>query len=169
MNIDLQPTLRGTLVELRPLRVDDWPALFAVASDPLIWEQHPQRERYREEVFREFFDGAIATGSAFAVLDRQDGRIIGSTRYHGHDADRREIEIGWTFLARSHWGGRHNGEMKQLMLHHAFQFVDHVIFVIGVNNLRSQLAVGKIGGSLVGPHPEREGNLVFRITRDRTP
>ena len=169
MNIDLQPTLRGTLVELRPLRVDDWPALFAVASDPLIWEQHPQRERYREEVFREFFDGAIATGSAFAVLDRQDGRIIGSTRYHGHDADRREIEIGWTFLARSHWGGRHNGEMKQLMLRHAFQFVDHVIFVIGVNNLRSQLAVGKIGGSLVGPHPEREGNLMFRITRNGTP
>lgn len=165
---DLQPTLRGNLVELRPLMADDWVALFAVASDPLIWEQHPQRERYREHVFREFFDGAIATGSAFAVLDAADGRIIGSTRYHGHDTERREIEIGWTFLARSHWGGRHNGEMKALMLRHAFTFAESVIFVIGATNVRSQLAVQRVGATLVGPHPERDGNLVFRIHNHMT-
>lgn len=172
MAFDLQPTLRGALLEIRPLRPEDWDALYAVASDPLIWEQHPQRERYKEEVFREFFRVAIESRSAFAVIDLQDGRVIGSSRYNGYDEGQSEIEIGWTFLARSHWGGRYNGEMKRLMLQHAFQFVNSVIFVIGSQNFRSQRAIQKIGGVLVGSRldGDRE-SLVFRIVKpspDRT-
>lgn len=172
MSFDLQPTLRGSLLELRPLRPEDWGPLYAVASDPLIWEQHPQRERYKEEVFREFFLVAIASRSAFAVIDLQDGRVIGSSRYHGYDESQSEIEIGWTFLARSHWGGRYNGEMKQLMLQHAFQFVNSVIFLIGPQNFRSQRAIQKIGGVLVGSRVDGDReSLVFRIAKpslDRT-
>src|SRR6185312_15160356 len=78
---DLQPTLRGNLVHLRPLRESDFEALFAVASDPLIWEQHPASDRYQEPVFRDFFRGGIESGGAFLVLDATTGAVIGSTRY----------------------------------------------------------------------------------------
>lgn len=165
MPFELQPTLSGTLLELRPLQPDDFEELYAVASDPLIWEQHPESDRYREDRFRVFFSGALASGGALAALDAADGRMIGSSRYHGHDPDRSEIEIGWTFLARSHWGGRYNGEMKRLMLDHAFRFVDTVVFMVGITNYRSQRALEKIGGVRAGT---REANgrpsLVYRIT-----
>lgn len=165
---DLQLTMRGAYVELRPLRAEDWEAVFAVASDPLIWEQHPERERYREDIFREFFRVALETGSAYAVIDRADGRVIGSTRYHGYDEEKSEIEIGWTFLARSHWGGRYNGEMKRLMLEHAFGFVENVVFVVGVDNIRSQTAVQRIGGVLAGPRiANGRESVEYRIRKDQ--
>jgi RimJ/RimL family protein N-acetyltransferase len=166
MTVDWQPTLVGELIELRPLEPDDWDALFAVASDPLIWEQHPDRLRYQEDVFREFFRVALETQSAFVAIDRRDGRIIGSSRYFGHDPIAREVEIGWSFLARSHWGGRYNGEMKALMLAHAFQFVDHVIFVIGPDNIRSQRAVQKLG-AVLGDNRDVRGadRVVYRLSK----
>ncbi|CAN5790297.1 GNAT family protein [soil metagenome] len=150
MPVDLQPTLRGSLVELRPLRADDWTALYAVASDPLLWAQHPASDRYQEDVFKEFFRVALESRSALIAIDAKDGTVIGSSRYHGYDDVARAIEIGWTFLARSHWGGRHNGQMKQLMLDHAFQFADRVIFAIGPQNIRSRRAIERIGGVLIG-------------------
>lgn len=143
---DLQPQLSGELIELRPLAAEDWDELFAVASDPLIWEQHPESDRYKEEVFTIFFTEAIACGGAFVIIDKKSGQIIGSTRFYGHDPEESEIEIGWTFLARKYWGGRYNRELKQLMLTHAFKFVERVIFYIGETNIRSQLATEKIGG-----------------------
>jgi N-acetyltransferase len=165
MVFDLQPTLRGKLVDLRPLRPDDYRALYAVASDPLIWEQHPNNDRFKEEVFAAFFREAIQSGGALAAIDVRDGRIIGSSRFHGHDQEKREVEIGWTFLARSHWGGAFNGEMKQLMLRHAFRYVDGVIFIIGAQNTRSQKAVEKIGGIRVGTRPGADGSdkVVYEI------
>jgi RimJ/RimL family protein N-acetyltransferase len=166
MPFDLQPTLTGSLLTLRPLRADDWEPLYAVASDPLIWEQHPQSNRYEEAVFRDFFQTAIESNSALVAIDRKDGRIVGSSRYHGYDEERGEIEIGWSFLARSHWGGHYNGEMKRLMLDHAFQFVDNVIFLIGPQNFRSQRAVEKIGAVLVDSRFARgHESLVFRIRK----
>jgi RimJ/RimL family protein N-acetyltransferase len=165
---DLQPVLTGSTIELRPLREEDFAELFAVASDPLIWEQHPQPDRCTEPVFRQFFRGAIESGGAFAVLDRNDGRIIGSSRFAGYDEARSEIEIGWTFLARSHWGGMYNREMKRLMLAHAFQFVQRVIFRVGPDNRRSRRALEKIGASHVGSEqdPRRGTSALYAIARD---
>jgi RimJ/RimL family protein N-acetyltransferase len=145
---DLQPTLEGTLVTLRPLRPQDWQPMFAVASDPLIWELHPEPTRYQEAVFRRFFDSGLEAGSALAILAGDSGRIIGSSRYYGHDPQWLEIEIGWTFLERAYWGGRYNREVKRLMLQHAFGFVDTVVFWVGEHNLRSRRAMQKIGGVL---------------------
>jgi RimJ/RimL family protein N-acetyltransferase len=165
---ELQPTLSGDLVELRPLRAEDFDALYAVAADPLIWEQHPERERYREEVFRRFFREAMESGGAFLILDRSSGQVVGSTRYFGYDPRQSEIEIGWTFLARSHWGGRYNGEMKRLMLEHAFQFVEHVVFLVGPRNFRSRKAVEKIGGVERGTRiANGRESIVYEITADR--
>ena len=166
MPFELQPTLKGDLIHLRPLRPEDFDALFLVASDPLIWEQHPERNRYTKERFRAYFKGGLDSGGALIVLDAKTGAIIGSSRYSGYDAAGSEIEIGWTFLARSHWGGRYNGEMKRLMLRHAFQFVDHVVFLIGEENIRSQRAVEKIGAVRAGARVDSRGQdrVVFRIS-----
>jgi len=147
-DFELQPHLVGSLVELRPLKPEDWGALFEVASDPLIWVQHPDSERYREDVFREFFQGALDSGGAFVALDRETRKIIGSSRYWQYAPERSEIEIGFTFLARSYWGGKYNGEMKRLMLDHAFNFVNTVVLVVGTGNIRSRKAVERIGGVL---------------------
>ena len=158
MSFDLQPNLKGDLIELRPLRPEDWDDLFAVASDPLIWKQHPESDRYKEEVFRTFFQGALESGGAFVVIDAKSKQIIGSTRFHGYDPEKSEVEIGWTFLARKYWGGRHNREMKQLMLAHAFQFVDNVVFYVGENNMRSRRATEKIGAIKSGMVKKVYGN-----------
>ena len=161
---ELQTHLVGDLVELRPLRPEDWEGLFAVASDPLIWEQHPAYDRYQEEVFKEFFQEALESGGALVVIDRTTQDIIGSSRYFGYDPEKREIEIGWTFLARSHWGGKYNGEMKRLMLRHAFQFVERVVFLVGPTNFRSQKAVERIGGVRTGRREtDLHGKLVEHI------
>jgi len=166
MSFDLQPTLLGRILELRPLREEDFAELYTAASDPLIWEQHPANDRYRESVFREFFRGAMESGGAFAVLDAKDRRMIGSTRFANYRPAESEIEIGWTFLARSHWGGAFNGEMKQLMLRHAFQYVQRVVFVVGPSNMRSRRAVEKIGGVLAGTRTDSSGreSVVYAIT-----
>ena len=165
MFFDLQPTLKGELLELRPLRPQDFQDLFAVASDPLIWEQHPNNDRYQEEVFQEFFRGALESRGALVALDRKDGRVIGSSRFHGYDAEKSEIEIGWTFLARAYWGGLYNREMKNLMMTHAFRFVDSVVFVVGKQNYRSQKALEKIGAVRIGSRPDSSGrdSFLFQI------
>ncbi|HVB38466.1 MAG TPA: GNAT family N-acetyltransferase [Vicinamibacterales bacterium] len=162
---DLQPTLRGQLVELRPLRAEDYDDLYAVASDPLIWEQHPARNRHEDAVFRTFFQEGLASGGAFVVTDVATGKVIGSSRYYGYDPEKREVEIGWTFLARSHWGGRYNGEMKKLMVEHALPFVDRVVLLIGPTNYRSQRAAEKIGAVRVGStYRFGHDNYVYDIT-----
>jgi len=137
-----------------------------VAADPLIWEQHPAKDRYQQEQFRVFFREALESGGALVAIDTKDGRVIGSSRFHGYDGDKSEVEIGWSFLARSHWGGRYNGEMKQLMLQHAFRFVDRVVFLVGLHNRRSQRAVEKLGGMRVGSRPDASGrdSIVYEIT-----
>ena len=168
MPFNLQPTLKGKLLSLRPLRPEDYRDLYGVAADPLIWEQHPSSDRYQEEVFRKFFADAIDSGGALIAIDLQDGRVIGSSRFHSYYPEKSEIEIGFTFLARSHWGGIYNGEMKQLMMRHAFQFVENVVFVIGPRNFRSRKAVEKIGGVLVGAKLDVNGRerVVYKITRN---
>jgi RimJ/RimL family protein N-acetyltransferase len=166
---DPQPVLIGELLELRPLRADDFDALFQAASDPLIWEQHPQHNRHEEATFRAFFQEALTSGGALVALDRANGQVIGSSRYYGYDSDQSVIEIGWTFLARAYWGGRYNGEMKRLMLEHAFKWVRRVIFIIGPDNRRSQRAVEKIGGVYAGTTTDARGQarVVYELTPAR--
>ncbi len=166
MPFDLQPILKGEMLELRPLQTEDFHDLYAVAADPLIWAQHPSKDRYKEEVFKLFFREAMESGGALIAIDSKDDRVIGSSRFHRYDKENSEIEIGWTFLARSHWGGIYNREMKQIMLRHAFRFVSSVIFLVGPQNLRSQRAVEKIGGVLVGSRTDGGGreSFVYQIT-----
>ena len=166
MPFEPQPTLIGDLLMLRPLRSDDFEDLYAVASDRLVWEQHPDSDRYKRDVFEEFFRIAIESGGALTAIDLADGRVIGSSRFHGYDSEKGEVEIGWTFLARSHWGGRFNGEMKKLMLEHALKFVNSVVFLIGPTNIRSQRAIERIGAVRDGSRLNSAGreSFVYRIS-----
>ena len=164
--MDRQPTLTGELVRLRPLEAADFEALYAIASDPLLWEQHPSKERAELAGFERWFEEAVASEGALVIIDTQDDRIIGSSRFAAYDPVRRDVEIGWTFIARSHWGGPYNAEAKKLMLDHAFRFVDAVLFRVHTGNLRSQRAVEKLGAVRIGvePHPEGHGdNYLFRV------
>jgi RimJ/RimL family protein N-acetyltransferase len=169
MAFDFQPTLKGPLLELRPLRSEDFEALYAVASDPLIWEQHFARDRHQRSVFSEFFQKAIESGGALLAIDSMNGEVIGSSRFHGYDPARSEIEIGWSFLARAYWGGAYNRELKQLMLQHAFQFVERVVLLVVPENIRSRRAVEKIGGVHIGLRPDYTGrqSFVYEIIRPR--
>ncbi|MBC3882456.1 GNAT family N-acetyltransferase [Undibacterium sp. LX40W] len=163
----LQPILTGELITLRPLQSEDFDRLYDVASDPLIWEQHPARDRYQESVFRKFFDEGIASGGAFLINDNSSGQIIGSSRYCAYSEHLSEIEIGYTFLGRDYWGGRYNAELKYLMLRHAFQFIDSVMFVVGDRNFRSQQAVLKLG-ALADPSEKQKHSdrIIFRLRKE---
>jgi RimJ/RimL family protein N-acetyltransferase len=150
MNFNLQPTLADAVVRLEPLQVDDFEKLYVVASDPMIWEQHPNKDRYQKEVFANFFKGAVESKGAFLIYDVQTGALIGSTRYYELDETAKSIAIGYTFLARSHWGTTYNRSAKLLLAKHAFQYIDTLIFHIGSNNIRSQKAIAKLGVQKIG-------------------
>lgn len=166
---DLQPTLTGTTLLLRPLSTTDFDGLYTAAADPLLWAQHPESNRHEKPVFQRFFDGALASGGALTAIERASNRIIGTSRYRWEEAEPEALEIGWTFVERSQWGTGANKEMKRLMLDHAFRLVDIVIFRIGSENWRSRRAVEKIGGeyfkSLVAENGQ--AGVVYRLTRER--
>lgn len=172
ITFELKPTRTGRLVVLRPLKASDWDELYTAASDPLIWEQHPESTRHQREVFRRYFDGAMESGGAFAVIEPKSGRIIGSSRFCNLKAKESEVEVGWTFLTREFWGGAHNGEMKQLLIGHALQFVERVVFVVGENNVRSQRALEKIGARFwkkqetPGPGGATQKSVIYAVTRN---
>lgn len=148
MTPDLQPTLRGATITLRPIAAADWNALFTVASDPLIWAVHPAHDRWREPVFRRFFDEALASGGGLVATDAASGAVVGFSRYDRERVEPGEVEIGWSFLARDRWGGAANAEMKRLMIGHALRYFDRVVFLVGETNIRSRRAMEKIGGRL---------------------
>lgn len=157
MTPDRQPVLTGDRVALRPMTAADRDALYAVASDPLIWEVHPAHDRWQRPVFDAFFDAGLASGGALVILDRASGTVIGASRYDHYRSEADEIEIGWTFLARAYWGGGYNGEVKRLMLAHIHRFVGTVVFQVGEDNIRSRRALEKIGAVL---RPGREMRMM---------
>jgi len=157
-------------VVLRPLKEEDFEALYAVASDPLIWEQHPNPDRYKFEVFRTYFKGAIESKGAFLILNHENQEILGCTRFYDVEPEKDQIKIGYTFFSRSCWGRGINPLVKKLMIDHAFQFVSTIIFHVGEKNIRSRIAMERLGATYIGEEevsyygesPKR--NIVYRLT-----
>jgi N-acetyltransferase len=156
-DFNLQPTLSGERLLLRPLLPGDQEPLWEVARDPLVWEQHPDQTRYRHDGFLSFFEESLQSQGAFAVIDRLSGRIIGSSRYYELNPQTAEVAIGYTFIERAAWGGTVNREMKKLMIDHAAQWVKTIWFHVGTQNWRSRRAMEKIGAEAV-----REGERLMR-------
>jgi RimJ/RimL family protein N-acetyltransferase len=170
--MELQPQhLKNDLVILTPLKTEDFELLYAVASDPLIWEQHPNPDRYKKEVFQNYFKGALESGGALTVKNAANGEIIGCSRYYDYLPDKKQIKIGYTFFGRSSWGKGFNNATKELMIRHAFAGVETIIFHVGVNNFRSRRAMEKLGAELLGfedvayyGEPTRQ-NCVYAINK----
>jgi N-acetyltransferase len=146
----LQPVLENDQILLLPLQNDDFEAVYQAASDPLIWEQHPNKDRWKRAVFATFFEGAIQSGGAFKIMDKATDTVAGSTRIYDYDPEQSLILIGYTFYARAYWGKGINLAVKQLMLDYLFQYVEKVHFHIGALNVRSQVAIGRLGAQKVG-------------------
>lgn len=168
----LQPILENELIRMEPLQEKDFERLYAVASDPLVWEQHPNKNRYKREVFETFFNGAMDSGGAFLVLDKASGDVVGSSRFYDLNQENSEVLIGYTFIGRKFWGGKYNPAMKKLMLDHAFKHLDNVVFHIGAKNIRSQKAIEKLGATKIAEIDvayigETETlNFIYRIRKE---
>lgn len=170
--MNIQPILENDNVKLVPLDPTDFEQLFAVASDPKIWEQHPNKDRYKREVFENFFQGAMESGGAFKIIEKNTVEMAGSTRFYDYNADDNSIFIGYTFYATKFWGSKLNPQVKKLMLDYIFQFVDKVNFHVGKDNIRSQKAMEKLGAKKMDElnvayfgEPEKL-NVVFGISKN---
>ncbi|WP_142682881.1 GNAT family N-acetyltransferase [Chitinophaga polysaccharea] len=173
MKFSIQSILENEQVILYPLQEEDFETLYAVASDPRIWEQHPNRDRWKKDVFRTFFDGAIQSKGAFKIVDKQTGEIVGSTRMYDYNETENSILIGYTFYATQYWGKGINKAVKTMMLDYLFQFVSKVYFHIGASNIRSQIAIGRIGAEKVGEQEvayfgeKPKLNFVYAIDKEK--
>ena len=156
---DLQPTLAGATLLLRPLAPEDFDALHAAACDPEIWALHPEPTRWQREVYARYFESGLACGGALVAVERSSGVVVGSSRYYHWKPESGEITVGYTFLVRRLWGGTANAELKRLMLDHAFGFASEVRFEVGRDNLRSRRAMEKLGAELLGERPAPAGSL----------
>lgn len=173
MNINIQPELENEKAILYPLQEKDFEALYAVASDPEIWEQHPDNDRWKKEVFKTFFDLAMQSKGAFKIVDKMTGNIIGSTRLYNYNEQKNCIFIGYTFYDVAYWGNGINRLVKNTLLDYIFQYVSKVYFHIGANNIRSQVAIERIGADKIAeevvtyPDGESRLNFVYVISKGK--
>lgn len=169
--INFQPTLENELVRAIPLKEEHFEQLYSAASDPLIWKQHPNKNRWQRVVFENYFKGAMESGGAFLVSDSATGEVIGSSRFSDYIADKKSVSVGYTFFARSHWGTGHNYALKTLMLNHIFHYVDAVNFYIGAENKRSQISLERYGAKKIGEEEiayygeTSKLNFVYQLTK----
>ncbi len=172
-HINLQPVLQNDSVLLQPLQLSDFERLYKLARDPEVWSMHPNKDRYKREVFQNFFRGALESGGAFLIIDKSDNAVIGSTRFYDYDAESKSILIGYTFYGKAYWGRGFNAQVKKLMLDYIFRFVDTVDFHVGRDNLRSVRAMEKLGAENTGEQEiayygeAPKINIIFRITKEQ--
>lgn len=172
MTFNIQPILENEQIVLYPLQESDFEEMYLVVSDPKIWEQHPNKDRWKKTVFRNFFDGAMQSNGAFKIIDKTTGKIIGSTRYYDYNETENHILIGYTFYDTSCWGKGINLMVKKLMLDYIFQFVPKVRFHIGAGNLRSQIAISRLGVEKIGEEEiayfgePSKLNFIYEITKE---
>ncbi|MXV53056.1 GNAT family N-acetyltransferase [Pedobacter sp. HMF7647] len=172
MTFSIQPILQNDRAVLYPLKPDDFDALYEVASDEKVWEQHPNKDRWKKDVFETFFDGAMASKGAFKIIDGASGEVAGSTRFYDYNPEDNSIFIGYTFYGTRFWGTGLNLAVKRIMLDYIFQYVNAVYFHIGATNLRSQIAIVRLGAIKVGEqtvayHGETPKlNFVYEIKKE---
>lgn len=173
MSIPIQPMLENELVQLNPLQASDFEELYSLASDPLVWEQHPNKNRWKREVFETFFNGAMESQGAFKIIEKQTGRAIGSSRFYDFNESENSILIGYTFYGREFWGKGFNLSVKKLMLDYIFNYVSKVYFHIGAGNVRSQIAIGRVGAVKVAEEniayygEEEKLNFIYALSKDQ--
>ena len=173
MTIDINPRLEDEKLILSPLQENDFEELYMAASNPEIWEQHPNKNRWRRDVFKVFFDGAIKSKGAFKIVDKSTGKVIGSTRFYDYNPKDQSILIGYTFFAKEYWGKGMNHMVKRMMLDYIFQFVSIVNFHVGAENVRSQISISRLGVTKIAEEEvtyfgeEPKLNYVYTINKEQ--
>lgn len=178
-----QPMLAGRLVELRPLTADHRGALLEAAADGQLWNMTltrvPGEKTVDDYLAVALADRAAGKAMPFLLVERSDGRPIGSTRYWKMDAANRKLEIGHTWLAQSFQRSGANTEAKFLLLRHAFEEMAcvRVQFTTDVLNERSRAAILRIGATQEGilrherimPDGRKRDSVRFSIIDDEWP
>lgn len=172
MSFSIQPILQRENILLTPLEENDFDQLHVAASNPEIWEQHPNKNRWQKEVFQNFFEGAILSKGAFKIIDTNTKAIIGSTRFYDYNKEDNSILIGYTFFDKTYWGKGINPLVKSMMLDYIFQHVTSVDFHIGAANIRSQIAIERLGVTKIGEQEviyfgeESKLNSIYRLSKE---
>ena len=172
MNFSIQPTLENENIKLITLQESDFERLFVVASDREVWAMHPNKERYKRQVFQNFFTGALQSKGAFLIIDKNSDEVLGSTRFYDFNEKDKSIFIGYTFYGIKSWGKNINSSVKKMMLDYIFDFVDKVVFHVGADNIRSVKAMNKLGAENLGEEEvayfgeASKMNVVFQIKKE---
>ena len=153
-------------ISLLQIKKENFEELYLVASDPIIWEQHPENDRWKKEKFSIFYKNGLQNKFGFLLIfDKHKNKIIGSTRFYSYDKIDKAIRIGFTFISQEYWGTSINFQVKKMMLDYTFKYLDKVYFDIGINNFRSRKAVEKLGASLFSDN--KKGNVVYTLKKNQ--
>jgi RimJ/RimL family protein N-acetyltransferase len=164
--IEFKITLENNYVRLVQTSEDHFQELYQIGSNPVIWEQHPNQDRWKKNNFRKYFDGGINNSEGcFTIIDKKINKIIGTTRFYSFDENKQSVKIGYTFISNEYWGTKINYQIKKLMMDYIFQFLDKVYFEIGKTNFRSQKSVEKLGGKKV--KPQKKENYLYLIDKSK--
>lgn len=176
-------TLSTDRLILRPLSLDDVPALGEAASDGALWEKKtttvPRPEGFEEYVRKALDLQAAGLALPFATVVKDGNRVIGSTRYMNIDAANHRVEIGTTWIAKSWQRTFVNTHAKFLMLRHAFEDLGCNAVEIRTHsqNDQSRAAIERLGAKLDGilrrhmimPDGHIRDTAVYSITREEWP
>jgi RimJ/RimL family protein N-acetyltransferase len=168
--MNLQPTLSNDLVKILPLKESDFDDLYEIASDKLLWEQHPEKDRYKREVFLKLFQEAMLSNTAFSIIDIKTNKTIGSTRFYEYSSVDKSVAIGYTFISRNYWATPYNRALKNVMIDYAFQYVETIVFHVGDTNFRSQKAVEKLSAihtEIILNRENGKSHFVYKLNQEK--
>ena len=150
MNISAT-TLSGPVVTLEPLRRRHLRGLGQAAQGTDIWQYMAANLAGTGSLEPWFVEARRLEKAAqqlpFAIRTTRGGALIGSTRYLNIAPEHRRLEVGWTWLAPNHWGGRANAAAKLLLFEHAFETLgaQRVELRTDALNQRARRAILKLG------------------------
>lgn len=178
-----QPTLTGATVELRPLQQEHAQALLDAAADGQLWNMKltvvPGPDTVGGYIATALDGRAAGTVMPFAIVLRESGKIVGSTRFWKIDRANRKLEIGHTWLSESVQRSAVNTEAKYLLLGYAFDTLQcvRVQFTTDELNEKSRAAIVRIGAKQEGvvrherimPDGRKRNSVRFSIIDDEWP
>ena len=148
--------LEGESIRLVPLGIEHLDELYQAGADESLWlwttniiKSKEDMRRYGETALDEF---ERKLSLPFVTIDKNQNKIVGSTRFGNIDVKNRRAEIGWTWINPQWQRSAVNTEAKLLMLTHAFEFWKcvRVEFKTDALNEKSRTAILRLGAKQEG-------------------
>jgi RimJ/RimL family protein N-acetyltransferase len=147
MSLDPNLILENTKILLRPIARQDFSVLQSLAADPSLWIYFTH-DLSIEGGFEDWVKPALeGERLQFAIFEKNQNRLVGSTAFGNYVPRDQRIEIGWTWLGKEFHGSKINYEMKMLMLDYAFENLQmkRVEIKTDVLNIPARKALQKMG------------------------